>query len=470
MTSISQPIPMAPPRVAAYRGPYGLSAARSIHWLLAVLLIATALPTETSIMLGSVRMSPYRFVLVLAFFPCLVALISGRVGRLVLPDYLMAGHGLWVFLSLIVNEGPARAIEPGGSYLIEAFGSYMVARVCIRNIREFRGFCAFVALVIMTISLVTLPEMLTGKYIIHELFAQLRGMSFFSDIGMRFRLHRAYGPFDHPILWGVFASTPFAMTWFALTPSDRFSTGRVTRSVWICLGAMTSVSTGALACLAIQGGLIGYELTTRWLVKRWTLLLAAFAVLYAFIGALSNRTGMQVFLSYLTFSSETAFSRVLIYNWGMVNVRHHPVFGIGLGDWERLSWMSPSFDNFWLYVPMRYGIPAFATLALSLVLIWRRIIRYAPRGPNGRPAPFFSTDEGRARLAWGFSMLGLSIAAATVHLWNSSAIFFYVMVGAGVWMAQAPRRAPRQYVAPATPAAPAPSPRPALEAGGRDPA
>jgi len=462
MTSISQPSQLVAARFAPYAGPYGLSAARSIHWLLAALLIATALPTETSLMLGSVRMSPYRFVLVLAFFPCLAALISGRAGRMVLPDYLMGAHGLWVFASLIVNAGLGPAVEPGGSYLIEAYGSYLVARVCIRNIREFRAFCAFVVIMVMAISLVTLPEMLTGKYLIHELFAQLRGKSFHNEVGARFGLHRAYGPFDHPILWGVFASTPLAMSWFALTPSDRITPGRVTRSAWVWLGAMTSVSTGALACLAIQGGLIAYEMMTRWLVKRWVLLLAVFGVFYAYIGALSNRSAMQVFLSYLTFSKETAFSRVLIFDWGMVNVRHHPIFGIGLSDWERLSWMSPSFDNFWLYIPMRYGIPAFATLALSLAYMWWRIVRYGPRGPAGRPARFFTTDDGRARLAWGFSMLGLSIASATVHLWNSSAICFYLMIGAGVWMTQPPRRilAPSPQATPETthadpPAAPA---------------
>jgi hypothetical protein len=66
------------------------------------------------------------------------------------------------------------------------------------------------------------------------------------------------------------------------------------------------------------------------------------------VDLLSNRTPFHVFVTYLTFSVETGYARIMIWNWGIAEVMRHPVFGIGLAEWERPLWKSGSMDNFWL--------------------------------------------------------------------------------------------------------------------------
>ena len=40
-----------------------------------------------------------------------------------------------------------------------------------------------------------------------------------------------------------------------------------------------------------------------------------------------------------------------------------------------------------------------------------------------------------ARHAWAFTLFGISVAAGTVHLWNSLFVLFLFLIGSGVWMA-----------------------------------
>jgi hypothetical protein len=90
--------------------------------------------------------------------------------------------------------------------------------------------------------------------------------------------------------------------------------------------------------------------------------------------------------------------------------------------------MSDSMDNFWLVIAVRYGLPALALmLALMLGLIWTVAQR------KGVPDSWR-----RARHAWAFTLFGITVAAATVHLWNALFVLFIFLIGSGAWLADAP--------------------------------
>jgi O-antigen ligase len=129
---------------------------------------------------------------------------------------------------------------------------------------------------------------------------------------------------------------------------------------------------------------------------------------------------MRVILSFLTFSPETAFGRIVIFDGGMESIRDNPIFGIGFGEWDHPTWMSNSIDNFWLVVPVMYGVPAFAGLAGAVI--------YSIIGV------FRSPNRGGQRKAWLVSMLGFAVAACTVHFWNAVFVYFCFLLGAGSWM------------------------------------
>jgi hypothetical protein len=73
---------------------------------------------------------------------------------------------------------------------------------------------------------------------------------------------------------------------------------------------------------------------------------------------------------------------------------------------------------------MRYGLPAWALLvALMLGLV------YAAGRRKDLPESWK-----RARHAWAFTLFGITVAAATVHLWNALFVLFLFLIGSGSWL------------------------------------
>jgi O-antigen ligase len=170
---------------------------------------------------------------------------------------------------------------------------------------------------------------------------------------------------------------------------------------------------------------------------------------YVIVDILSNRSPFEVFISYLTFNTASAYNRVLIWQFGTAEIFRHPFFGIGMNEWTNPWWMSQSMDNFWLYTAVRHGLPALLLLAAAILSI------FAALAGLKRLDPVIH----RYRLGWMISLCGLVVAGATVHYWHNMFCIFMFILGSGVWMldhrprstAAAVQRTPR-----ATP------PRPAL--------
>ena len=132
-------------------------------------------------------------------------------------------------------------------------------------------------------------------------------------------------------------------------------------------------------------------------------------------------------MSYATFSAWNAYWRSIIFDWGMFNVWANPIFGLGLRNWIRPSYMaSGSMDNFWLVMAVRYGIPGFVLIALGYIDAIQRIMRRKFEG---------DATLTQFRLAWVFTFLGLSFTLCTVHIWTAIYSFVFMMLGAGMWMA-----------------------------------
>lgn len=149
-----------------------------------------------------------------------------------------------------------------------------------------------------------------------------------------------------------------------------------------------------------------------------------FAAIYLWIDLMSNRSPFHVFVTYLTFSTQSAYNRINIWNYGTAEVARHPWFGIGLGDWIRAPWMSDSMDNFWLLIAVRYGLPSLGfLLALMLGMIW--VIAQRKNLPQ---------EWWNARHAWAFTLFGITVAAGTVHLWNALFVLFLFLIGSGMWL------------------------------------
>jgi hypothetical protein len=395
-----------------------------------LLVIAFVMPPETSLALGALRLSPYRIILLILVLPSLIHLLSGKSGPLNGIDLAVLAHSLWCIIALGAYGGPGQALESGGIYFVECFGAYAMGRRYIRNVADFQAFSILLAVVVCSLLTVALPESVTHTHFVREAFRAVLGGPPVPDIDPRMGLARAFGPFEHPILYGVFCSMAFATAWFVARPNLSAFRGWVL-IISIVVASFVSLSAGAWLMLGLQAALAGWDRVTRGLPGRWAFLGAGFVAVLVVMSLLSNRSPILVFISYASFSSVSSYNRVLIWEYGTAEVGRHPLLGIGLGEWVRAPWMSSSMDNFWLIIAVRYGLPALIFLAIAIFLI---IFKSAAKKNT--------TPEWEAcRMAWIVTIAGTAIAACTVHLWNNTFGLFMFFVGAGAWLIDRPKPA-----------------------------
>ncbi len=399
-----------------------------VHFVVALFFVGMMLPTSVSVSAGGLRLSVYRVVLLLAFIPMLVMLVGGKRGKMHVFDGLVAAHSIWALLALIAWGGLGQGIESGGIYIIEFAGSYLLGRLFIRSYEDFAAMARAYVIIVVGTLLFTIPEALTGKHILYDTLAGATGGPPAPFIEPRMGLARTFGPFDHPILYGVFCAAAFSMAYFVV--AERRLTNFKGMGLVMGVGVATflSASGGPYVVLMMQGFVAGWQRVLGDIQGRWKMLFGLFAIIYLSIDLFSNRTPFHVFVTYFTFSTVSAYNRILIFEYGMAEVWRHPLLGIGLGDWVRPVWMSDSMDNFWLLIAVRYGIPAWLFLvALMGGLIWAVAQRKD-----------FPPEWKRARHAWAFTLFGITVAAATVHLWNALFVLFIFIIGSGAWMYDTP--------------------------------
>ncbi|MBS3803299.1 MAG: O-antigen ligase family protein [Oleiphilaceae bacterium] len=395
----------------------------------ALLLITLFVPTELSFTIGSLRITPYRVVLLLAFIPGIMKLLSDRAHVLNSIDFFIALHLLWGFVVFWHHHGGDTAIESGGIRMLEMGGGYLVARVYIINERGFRGFIAILSLLLVVLVPFVIFESISGTFPIKTVSALIAGSEPYTGMDPRHGFYRALGPFDHPILLGVFAASAVSLLWMGAPRTLGQPRFRNLPALAAVAAALSSVSTGALAALAVQLVLLSWEMRTRHVSHRWLLLFILFVTFYFTIDTVSNRSGIRVFFDYLAFNAQTANYRIAIYESGLVNIQSNPVFGIGFNDWVRPVWMySNSIDNFWLLTAMVFGIPGFVTFVLPFLII-------TASGWRGIPS-----RHRKLRLGWAISLVSFLVAGCTVHFWNNLFVYLFFFLGAGVWFLKADRK------------------------------
>ncbi len=408
----------------------------TVIWLY---ILTIALPIGFK--LGPLSMSLMRLLLIVMVIPLVVMLFSKRAGRIIPTDILFALHILWAALAIGANN-PDRVVENMGSTAIEFVGGYLLGRIFIRTPETFLALCRALFIFIACTIPFALLENKSGSPIILKFIESLPGLTSFADVNnpKRMGLERAQVMFAHPIHYGVFCSIMFAMAFVAFRGIFSDVTRYVVAGV-VALAAFLSLSSGALLAILMQGALIGWAWVFRSNPARWKILLGLLAAMYVAVDLASNRTPIDVFMSYATFSAHNAFWRGIIFDWGMFNVWQNPILGLGLRQWVRPHYMgSGSMDNFWLVMAVRYGIPGFLFIALGYLDLLRRV---ALRDLSGDEA------LSRIRLAWMFTFIGLTFSLCTVHVWTSVYSFLFFMAGAGVWLTDYQPARATQAAAPA---------------------
>ena len=395
--------------------------------LMALFLGSLLLPVK--IHLGDLMFTPTRLFLFIVFIPLFFRLVGGKAGRILPVDWLMFLYCAWIALALVVNHGLDR-VAFAGSAVIELFGGYLLGRMAVRSGADYRTFFRYFLYVLLFLLPFVISEQFTRRVFINEILGRVFDTYPYVDHEMRMGLSRIQTVFEHPILFGLFCSIAISNFWFL--NRDRLSRALPMTGFAIFMTFM-SLSSAAVLAIMIQLGMIVWDKVTG---AKWKLLAGLAVAGYIVIDLLSNRTPAEVLISYGTFNQGTAYNRIHIWNYGILNIQSSPIFGIGLSDWVRPAWMSPSFDNFWLLQAMRYGVPALILLVLAIVFNLRGI--FANRE--------LSAADGQCRTGHVAGAAALFFTLATVHVWGPASTVVMAYIGAGVWLAGA--GAPSEAAAP----------------------
>ncbi|MFK7751019.1 MAG: O-antigen ligase family protein [Sedimentitalea sp.] len=392
-----------------------------------VVLFILTLVTPLIFSLGPVRLSTYRVLLLIFFFPSLYILFSGKVGKLRAPDYCVMLICFWSSVSLIAHYGIAEMVEPIGIFLIETMGAYMIGRCYIRTPEAFYKTIKLCFILVVLVTPFAVYEAATGNNLLLKMF-DMMGRSY-ADVykDRRMGLDRVQGPFAHPIHFGVFFGALVGVTYYVLG-YGRLWIGRAFRTLWVLLIGALALSSGPLAALTAQAFFIMWDGALGRVKSRWYILTGLTGMAYVALDFLSNRNPFEVFISYLAFNAHTAYNRILIFEWGTKNIFDNPIFGIGYEPWERLSWMTGSFDMFWLLFPMQHGVPV---LILYFWLFFWLFLKTAR-------AQITDPRVSAYRVGYVSTLFGLFMSGWTVHYWDATFVFFIFLLSSGMWIVNYP--------------------------------
>jgi O-antigen ligase len=403
-----------------------LAARKTTSWPVFLFMIGLAVPWE--IPLGSLRMSVYRIVLAVMILPCLKLWVSGKAGRIRTADVAVLLYCFWCTLSYFVNNGAA-SIQTSGITFIETAGSYWLARCYIRGADDFYNMVRLLFRIVAFLLPFAIFQCVTGRNILLELFTAVMATPAGGEEPGRWGLTRAYLVFEHPILFGVLMGSTLALAHLVLGRQDGVFK-RSLRAGIIAATAFTSLSAGAMIVLAVHGFLLTWNRLLRATKLRWKILIGLLASVYVFVGLVANRSALEVATGFFVFDPVSYWFRKMIWDAGSASAMNHPLFGVGLNDWDRPEWMPVSIDNYWLSNAVTHGLPAAVLLVLIIVSI---VLPLSLKK---------GLDEKLVAYRTGFliTVAGFCIALSTVALWNASLAMFFFMLGGGVWMLDARSR------------------------------
>lgn len=389
------------------------ASARPRRIMMFLLVLSFLIPAHLHF--GSITMGFTRLYLLLAFFPCLVMFFRGKNFKINAVDILMVGFIIWATLSIMVNHGAAM-IEFMGLQVVDMFGAYLLGRVLIQTPSDYRAFWRFFGYAMVVVAPVAAVELLTERFILHEILGGFLDVFDNATIGYprRWGFDRVQGNFEHPILFGVFWGLGFA-SMLAVFPS--FVGRAVFGGLCVALTAM-SLSSGAYLVILFQVSLLMWAWATN---NSWKLLLVLFAIFYIVLEIISDRSALVALSTRLAFSSGTAYTRVYIWTYGIQNVIDNPIFGLGLNPWVRPHWLTSSIDNNWLLLAVRGGFPTIFFLLAAFVTMGAKLI-------TAKGLPKITMLYRRNFL---ITFVAMFIALGTVAVWSGTASFLFFLLGMG---------------------------------------
>jgi hypothetical protein len=419
-TQASLPGPLTVPRRPQPAAPVQLAEpALTAPRLLLVVVACLLIPGNFAF--AGIQLSPNRMLL-LALLPFLGwRWLRGDAGGPNLADILMLFSTLWMMSALIVNHGLAY-VTRGAVFGVELFGGYLVGRMLIRSTADYRWFFTLLTVGFVCLMPFAVVEMLTGKNLIRPLFDPVFNIPpRQSNLGHRLGMVRAQTVFEHPILFGLTGSMAVANMLYIYR--DRFLRSLRLTAFFVFM-VFTTISSGPMLSVGLQLAMTAWDRLLWVLRGKWFILAGSSALVLAVLYFAAEFHLLDFVIEHLMFASNTADGRLIILEYGTAEVLRHPLFGIGLSDWVRPFYKKPSFDNYWLGLAMRYGIPTLLLMVAAIAVNCSRIAMQSTLTPR----------EASYRTGYLITLAGLTITLGTVYIWGATSVFIGIYLGAGAWL------------------------------------
>jgi hypothetical protein len=368
----SRPAPqrqeVAPPRPAVVLVP-----------VLIVFYAFLLLPPETEFSLFGVRFYGYRLGVLFGTVPALWMTIRNARGFFNWIDIGVVLMSFWIVLSFMAHYGLELGLLRGIGIVIDTALSYFVARASIATPNDLRRFLILILPGITLVGILMAIESLSGRLLVRPFATSIFGnMSRYyggEAVGIlelkvesRAGLLRAWGPFDHPILGGTIMTGLLPLYWYS-----GLTRWVVALGVGAALCGLFSLSSAAFLGVFLMFVAIATDRILPYIPKLtwWTILTIAGTLLLALQLIAAN--GIITVLARLTFDPQTAYYRLLIWQYGSQNVTDNPLFGVGYAQWERPSWMGESIDAHFLALAVTYGIMVPILLLAGVVFGMTRV-------------------------------------------------------------------------------------------------
>lgn len=387
-------------------------------------LVAMVIPWQFYI--GSIHLTSTRTVLLIAVVPAILKWVTGKAGRIRMPDIAVLLFIAWCAIATIQVHGFDYAVQSAGMLFIETGGAYFVARSYIRTEQDFYATCRALFWVVACLLPFAAVEAVSKSPVLLNFFNSI--MPSYSVMGSepRWGLRRAQVVFQHPILFGVFCGIAFAPT-FMVLGYGRSLPERWSKAAIVMAAAFLSLSSGPMTALTMQVALVAWNWVLRAFPGRWKLLWAILGSMYLFLALFSHQSPAQHLINLVAFDKGSAWQRLLIWNYGTESIAAHPAFGVGFGDWARMDGQTSSVDMFWIISSLRHGI--LAGVFLGMAYLGATILVGFKGG--------LSASQIQCRTAYLICMVGFFVAGWTVDFWGEVYTAFFFMIGSGLWLLSA---------------------------------
>lgn len=395
--------------------------------ILAILFVVSIfIPVEFHLLAGTLRLEAYRIVLALALIYAFIN-IREVLKKADIIDILLFFFVILASASLIYNHGLQKGVESAGILIIEILGAFYLARLFITTPKSYYQINSWFVMILAVLVLFSLYEAFAKHRILHEWAKNITGNNaldyrLYTYHYIRMGILRTTNLFSHPILYGTIGAIFFPF--IVLLAAYKFKIGNVIKAIAVFVGMMSTLSSAPLLSVAFQG--MTAVLARFWSGGKRFWFGFSFIALSGMIliNAISNRGFFAILISYLTFNPSTGYWRMLQWKYTMDDISNHPLFGIGLHDWTRPSWMNNSIDSFWLLMTLQHGmIAAFILLFLCLYAVFHVLNRLHKHHPASRWMV----------KSWILAFMSLILIGFTVDYFGKIQPLFFFILGSIGW-------------------------------------